>query len=268
MHPFKPLLHRSAAKLLLACAIALPVGGALPARPPDLQLSYLVNFHNGSLDPSVDKQKFGAMKEGDSDVAGSEPRWDKKPGSLELGIKQPAGTNGPVSAGVWTTPVNFGSGSKFAIEATFVSPNGPHDMGNVWAVAVTARTGNEHDLAAAVRAGATLQVRADKARLNGPGLDPPLGLDNLTQPNYDRLFKSNAGGPFTLTLAIDRTTGKATASLKIGDLVVTKDSKLGDLKPSDTITSVGAAIVIANGSGKSASVQIREFRILTPKSNG
>lgn len=265
-HPFKPWVRPRGLKLALACLMALPLGGASPAQSADLQLAYLVNFHNGSLDASVDKQSFGAMKEGQSDIAGSEPRWDKKGGSLELGIKQPTGTTEPVSAGVWTTPVNFGPGSKFAIQATFVRPIGPHDPGNVWAVALTARTGNEHDVGTAVRAGATLQVRADKARLNGPGL-VPLNLPNLLPPDYDRLFKSNAGGPFTLTLAIDRATGKVTASLKIGDRLITRDSALKDLQPSDTITSVGAAIVIASGAGKSASVQIREFRILTPKTN-
>ena len=234
----------------------------------DLQLAYLVNFHDGSLEPSVDKHNFKAMKKGDSEILDSNPTWDKQGGALALGISQPAGTEIPVSAGVWTTPVNFGQGSKFAIEATFVRPAGPHEPSDVWAVALTARTGGVPDLPDATRAGATFQVRADKARLNGPGLIP-LNLNNLDAATYDRVFRDNGPAQFTLTLLVDRTNGKGTASLKIEDLVVSKQSDLIDFKATsgDPITSVGAAIVIARGAGKSASVQIRELRILTPKAN-
>lgn len=270
-HAFKLPLSARGAKILFVGLAALSAGGALPAQPADqLQLAYLVNFHNGSLAPSVDKHGFGAMAKGHSEIANSNPTWSAHGGALEMAISQPEGTSDPASAGVWTTPVNFGQGSKFAIEATFVRPAGPHDPNDLWAVALTARTGGVPDLPTLTRAGATFQVRADKARLNAPGVTPPLNMDNLDSATYNRIFRSNGPTPFTLTLLVDRTTGKATASLKVGDVVVGKQSELTAFKATsgDPITTVGAAIVLARGAGQRASVQIREFRILTPKASG
>lgn len=264
-------LPRSAhwTNVVFAGLVALSAGGALPAQPADsMQLAYLVNFHNGSLAPSVDKHNFKVMAKGDSQIDNSNPAWDVQGGALAMAVTQPEGVTVPVSAGVWTTPVNFPQGSKFAIEATFVRPDGPHDPDDVWAVALTARTGGAPDLPDLTRAGATLQVRADKARLNGPGLTP-LNLENLDNATYNQLFRSNGPAQFTLGLLVDRSAGKATASLKVRDVVVSKQSDLRVFKATsgDPITSVGAAVVIASGEGKRASVQIREFRILTPKSN-
>jgi hypothetical protein len=242
---------------------------SLSAQPADqLQLAYLVNFHNDSLEPSVDRHNFTAMVKGDSEIANSNPAWDGQGGALEMAITLPSGATDPASAGVFTTPVNFAQGSKFAIEATFVRPDGPHDPNDLWAVALTARTGSAPDLPTLTRAGATLQVRADKARLNAPGVTPPLNLDNLDSATYNRVFRSNGPAQFTLTFLVDRSTGKATAGLKVGDLVVSKQSNLTVFQAAsgDPITSVGAAIVVARGADKKATVQIREFRILTPKS--
>jgi hypothetical protein len=267
---FKPLLLAHRAKILLVGLTALAVGGALPAQPADqLQLAYLVNFHNGSLEPSVDKHDFKAMAKGHSEVLNSSPAWNKQGGGLEMAISKPIGATVPVSAGVWTTPVNFGPGSKFAIEATFVRPDGPHEPGNVWAVALSARTGGVPDLPDLTRAAATLQVRADKARLNAPGVTPPLNLDNLDSATYNRIFRENGPTQFTLTFLVDRSTGKGTATLKAGDVLISKQSELTVFKATsgDPITAVGAAIVLASGDGKRASVQIREFRILTPRSS-
>jgi hypothetical protein len=268
---FKPRLGAHCAKILLVGFTALTLGGALPAQPADeLQLAYLVNFHNGALEPSVDKHGFKAMAKGHSEILNSNPTWTKQGGALEMAISKPVGTSVPASAGVWTTPVNFGPGSKFAIEATFVRPDGPHDPTNVWAVALSARTGGVPDLPALTRAAATLQVRADKARLNAPGITPPLNLDNLDSATYNRIFRENGPASFTLTFLVDRSTGKGTATLKVGDVVISKQSELTVFKATsgDPITAVGAAIVLASGDGKRASVQIREFRILTPKSSG
>ena len=250
-----------------ATELTLSADGDLAAQlAGDLQLAYLVNFHNGSLEPSVDKHGFGAMAEGDSQIANSNPTWDEQGGALEMGISLPPGTPVPASAGVWTTPVNFAQGSKFALEATFVRPAGPHDPNDLWAVALTAREGGAPDLPALTRAGATFQVRADKARLNAPGVTPPLNMNNLDSAIYDRIFRANGPAQFTLGFLVDRTNGKATASLKVGSDVFSKQSDLTVFKATsgDPITTVGASIVLARGDGKSASVQIREFRILTP----
>jgi hypothetical protein len=248
---------------------ALAVAGALPAQSASqLQLAYLVNFHNETLEPSVDKHGFKAMARGHSEIDNSNPTWTKRGGALEMAVSKPAGTSAPASAGVWV-PVNFGPGSKFAIEATFVRPDGPHEPGNLWAVALSARTGGVPDLPDLTRAGATLQVRADKARLNAPGVSPPLNLGNLGSATFNRIFRDNGPTQFTLTFLVDRSTGKGTAALKVGDVVVSKSSDLTVFKATsgDPITAVGAAIVLASGDGKRVSVQIREFRILTPKSS-
>ena len=269
-HAIKPPLLLHGAKVLLVGCIALAIGGALPAQPADkLELAYLVNFHNGSLAPSVDKHNFKAMAKGHSEIPDSSPTWNKQGGGLEMAITKPQGASEPASAGVWATPVNFGPGSKFAIEATFVRPDGPHESGNVWAVALSARTGGVPDLPSLTRAAATLQVRAGNARLNAPGVTPPLNLDNLDSATYNRIFRENGPAQFTLTFLVDRSTGKGTATIKVGDVVVSKQSDLTVFKATsgEPITAVGAAIVLSSGDGKKASVQIREFRILTPKSS-
>lgn len=270
-HAFKLPPSARGAKILLVGLAALSAGGALPAQPTDqLRLAYLVNFHNGSLAPSVDTHGFGAMAQGHSEIANSNPAWTEHGGALEMAISQPAGTGVPASAGVWTTPVSFGPGSRFAIEATFERPAGPHEANDLWAVALSVRTGGVQDLPTLTRAAATLQVRADKARLNAPGLTPPLNMDNLGSATYNRIFRANGPSRFTLTFLVDRTTGKATASLKVGDVVVGKRSDLTAFKAAsgDPITAVGAAIVLSRGAGQRASVWIREFRVLTPKASG
>jgi hypothetical protein len=107
-------------------------------------------------------------------------------------------------------------------------------------------------------------MRGPEARLNGPGLDPGLGLKNLDPVIYNRLFKQNLAVEFTLEFVVDRTTGKGKATLKVaGATVATGESDLADFKATSgpVIATVGAGVVIARGQGKSASVQIREFKI-------
>ena len=269
-HTFRPTLSAHGAKILLAGLAGLMTGGSLPAQPAaQLQLAYLVNFHNGSLAPSVDRHNFGAMAKGHSEIANSNPAWTEQGGALQMAITQPEGASVPASAGVWTTPVNFGQGSKFLLEATFVRPDGPHKADDLWAVALSVRTGGAQDLPILTRAAATLQVRADKARLNAPGVAPPLNMANLDSATYNRIFRGNGPTQFTLTFMVDRTTGNATASLKVGDVVVSKQSGLTVFKATsgDPITTVGASIVLSRGARERASVRIREFRILTLKSS-
>lgn len=262
-HPFKSRISARSAKLALACLIALPAGGTLPAAPSGYQLIYQAKLADGSLVPSIDTRKLGNLVKGDSGP-GAGATWTPFSTGLTIAVTQPAGATEPSSAGVWVTPVKFGPGSKFALEATFVSPRGPDAINDLWAVALAARTGDRMDAADAVRAGATLQVRGPTARLNGPGLDPGLGLMNISQANYDRLFKQNTPVEFTLEFVVDRATGKGKATLKVaGVMVATGESSLADFKATSgqDITTVGAGVVIARGQGKSASVQIREFKI-------
>jgi hypothetical protein len=86
-------------------------------------------------------------------------------------------------------------------------------------VTITVRTGDERPLRTETLASATLQVRADGARLNTPGANVSANLPNVPQNVYDALF---SGSIFTLELLVDRATGVGNASLRAGAFEVSR----------------------------------------------
>ena len=68
--------RRSASKHVVPASLILAGIVPLPAQAADLQLVYLANFHNGSLDPSVDKLRIGALQKGDAEVPDFESARD------------------------------------------------------------------------------------------------------------------------------------------------------------------------------------------------
>lgn len=257
----------SGSKLLIGASMISASLFPSPARAVDLQVVYRATFHNGSLVPSVDTLHLGELKKGDSQTPHSEPSWNNLTEGLEIGIRQPKDATDIVSAGVWVTPVRFAKGSIFALRATFVRPAGPHDASDIWAVGVGGRTGGVPDLGSAARTGMTFQVKGPGARMNAQGVTP-LGLPLLPAVTYNRVFRSSDPEKLTLDLLIDRVAGTGKATLTVGNDVV--ESRPLDLKAftattGEPITSVGAAIAILSGAGKRATVQLREFEILTPR---
>lgn len=236
--------------------------------PQDLQLVYHATFGNGSLDSGVDPLGIGSLKEGDSQIPNSNPTWTAEKGTITLGVTRPTGTiTGPVSAGIFATPVSFDQGSVFGLRATFVAPVGPHGLGNVWAVGVGARTGDEDDLFAETRTVATFQVRANGARLNAVGASSPANHPNVPQDVYDAIFDPVDPQPFTLELLIDRQSGAGEVRLKVADWETAYDFQpaafLANSGPS--ITAVGVSLAIANAPGESASVRARDFQIFSTR---
>ena len=232
----------------------------------DLQLAYLATFGNGSLKSSVDRIGVGALKSGGSQVANSNPLWTPQTGRILLGITGPA-AGGPVSAGLFATPVNFATGSIFGLRATFHAPIGSHEAGAQWAVSLGARTGGEDDLPAETRVAATFQIRADGARLNAVGAITPINLPNVHQDVYDAIFNPTDPEPFTLELLIDRVTGASNVTLKAGGFVIARNFQPAGFPPNagPAITAVGPSIAITKGPGESASVQVSDFEIFLPK---
>jgi hypothetical protein len=259
--------RRSASKHVVPASLILAGIVPLPAQAADLQLVYLANFHNGSLDPSVDKLRIGALQKGDAEVPDSNPLVTPKEGVIELKVTKPSDASDLVSVGVFATGpnVHFDQGSKFEIRATFIKPTGPHNEGTVWAAALSARTGNNRDLAAEKRANVTLQSRGTGCRMNVLIVDTPARQD-LEPAICDMIFGAHPQ-PFTLDLIVDRTSDLSTATLKVGSHVFEKKVSFTFFKKDSgpPITAVGPALAINTADHKTASVLVREFRILTPK---
>lgn len=259
--------RRSASKLFVGASLIAACSGLVPAQAAELQLAYLANFHSGSLEPSVDKLHFGPLLKGDAEVPYSHPLVSPKEGAIELKVTKPNAASDLVSVGVFATGpnVSFGPGSIFEIQATFIKPSGPHNPGTVWAAAVSARTGNNRDLAAEKRANVTLQSRGTGCRMNVLVVDQPARQD-LEPSICDLIFGANPQ-PFTLDLIVDRTTDVSTATLKVGGHVFPKTVAFTFFKKDSgpPITAVGPALAINTADNQTASVLVREFRVLVLK---
>lgn len=259
--------RRSASKIFVGASLSAVSLVPIPVQAADLQLVYLANFHNGSLDPSVDKLHFGALVKGDAEVPDSQPMVTPKEGVIELKVTKPNEASDLVSVGAFATGpnVSFGQGSIFEIQATFIKPTGPHTPGTVWAATVSARTGNNRDLAAEKRANVTLQSRGSGCRMNVLVVDTPARQD-LDAPICEMIFGPHPQA-FTLDLIVDRTTDVSTARLKVGGHVFEKKVSFTFFKKNSgpPITAVGPALAINTADHQTASVLVREFRVLAPK---
>jgi hypothetical protein len=261
--------RRRLSKLFAGASIIIGALIPLPAQAAELQLVYLANFHNGSLDPSLDKLHIGALQKGSAEVPNSNPLVTGKEGVVELKVTKPSAASDLVSVGVFATGpnVHFEQGSIFEIQATFIKPTGPHEAGTVWASAVSARTGNNRDLADEKRANVTLQSRGTGCRMNVLIVDTPARQD-LEQPICDMIFGAHPQ-PYTLDLIVDRVSGVSTATVKVGGHVFEKKVSFTFFKKDSgpAITAVGPALAINTADNKTASVLVREFRIFAPKSD-
>ena len=251
------------AKNSVAALVLLASTTSLAASQADqLQLGYLTNFANSSLEPSLDRLGFGSLQEGHSQNSNTFPNWTPNGGKLVLQITRPADLVGGVaSLGVFATPVNFGPGTVFEARATFIKPVGPHGTSDIWAIVVGARTGDHDDLFEETRIGVSLQVRGTSLRLNAPGSGGP-GPD-LPQEVYTQIFSPTDPKPFTLKLLVDRITGAGRVSLKVADRIYSRNVSFPAF-PTDSgpvITAVGPSLGIASAPGQSASVHLREFRM-------
>ena len=240
----------------------------IPGSPAsnELRLAYQASFPNGSLDSSVDKLNAGPMQPGDPGIPDSNPKVEKRPGSVLVSVSRPVGLSPDLipSETVWATPVDFGPGSVSRIRATFIAPVGPLPGGG-FAMGVNAKTGNKDDLSTDTRIAVTINVR--------PGflvrLSVPFGATQQTamvlpQDVKDAMFSASDPQPFTLELTMDRVEGTGTAKLMVIDQVFTLPFVLADFLADGgpSITAVGPGIAVnANAPGQTASVHVRDFRI-------
>jgi hypothetical protein len=255
--------RRGTLLLLLLAAVAV----VAPARAdaPGLQLVYQAAFPNGSLQASVDHLRIGPMVTGDSQVANSNPTYTRLPGELLMAITHPVGLPIPMvaSAGIFSTPVNFGPGSVFRLSATFRAPVGPLAISG-WAIGLSARTGNADDLASATRVTAVLRTAPGGVlRLNIPFGSTLPTFVVLPTAIRDEIFSAVAPKPFTLDLSINRITGMGGATLTVDNDVFPLTFALSDFRANGgpIITAVGASIANAGAPGQTVSVHVRDFRI-------
>ena len=250
-------------RFCLLMLLAMPVSSA---NAVELQPVYNAVLSNGSLAPSLDSLGVGDLQPGFT-LASADPTFTFSGDGTTVSLTRPTDPTlvGPVGAGLFATPVSFGKESVFALQATFLAPNGPHDIGNVWAAAVGARTGDQDDLAQETRVAATFQVRAGGARLNVVGATAPANQLNLAQPIYDSIFDPNNPEPFTLYLLVNRATGNGTAKLTVGSYTTSVDFLLADFQPNagPPITAVGPSIAVSNGPGRTASITVRDFWVFS-----
>ena len=260
--------------LMIATTVALAICLAAPAsaaRIDDLQLVYQATFANGSLESGIDPLKIGALKFGDTGQADINPTWTAVQGDYLVSVSRPTNSTAPAFptyiAGIYATPVNFDVGSIVRLRGTFVAPVGPHNSTDVWAVSVGVRTGGVGPLTDSPGAFVTFQVRGDGARLNTPGSSVSANLPNVPQEVYDAIFNPTDPQPFTIEMSVDRVNGRGEATLKVGDVVVSRPYEFAiftaDSGPA--ITNVGLNIAAGNTLGQLVSVRMRDFQIFTSK---
>jgi len=233
----------------------------------DLALVYHASFDDGTLNANFDPLGFGPVRIGDGESPGTNPIGLLQDQGLTIGITHPAALIGPANVSATLTPVSFGPGSILGMRAVYAIPAGPHGAADVWAVVLGVRTGGVDDIAANTRAGATLQVRGDGARLNTPGASVPANLPNVPQNVYDALFPavpdSNDPATFTIDLIVDRISGESIATLYVRDFTVSQAFAFSAFGPAggSTITDIGSALSMTNGAGTSASVRLVDFQV-------
>lgn len=264
IHRLLPARFRSEASLLLLLGAITALNPAR-ADAPGLQLAYLATFPNGWPQASVDRLRIGAMVFGDSQIANSNPTFQRLPGELYMSITRPTGLSGPVvSAGAFATGLNFGPGSVSRVTATFRAPMGSLATGG-WAVGLTERTGDQNDLNSDTRVSATLNVRpGGVVRLNVPfGSTAPTSVV-LPTAVRDAIFAA-VPQPFTLDLTVDRIAGSGAATLTVGDNAFPLTFTLSDFVANGgpVITAAGPSIANASAAGQTVSVHVREFRMYT-----
>ena len=241
----------------------------IPSTAPaldELKLAYLANFSNGSLDAAVDKLGAGALQYGPFNVPNGNPVIEPRPGEIFLSVFRPVGLDPDTipASGVWATPVNFGPGTVSRIRATFIAPVGPIPSGG-FAIGVNGKTGDENDLAADTRIGATVNVRPDfLVRFGAPfGAAAPARVV-LPEDVKAAMFSTTGPQPFTIELTVDRKEGTGLAKLMVIDQVFEVPFVLSTFPANSgpAITAVGPGIAVnSNAPGQTASVRVREFRI-------
>lgn len=198
--------------------------------------------------------------------------WNDANGALQMLLEDRG------SMGVFSTGLDFDRGRIFSVSATFRNPKvvGATIAKN-WAVAVVFRTGDKDDLDDLGRIQATMRVRPApelplseninevelrvQEGLNAEGTDKIGDAGKiLSGPVHDDIFSS--GDPFTLTLYVDRATGRGAAILttKTQTVELEFDQKRFSDDDGDKLTVAGATLV-NQADGRTASVEITHFEI-------
>ena len=210
---------------------------------------------------------------GDGQVDGSDPSGTPTDDGLLLSVTAP-GTipdDKIPSVGVFSTNLDFGPGSVFSVQATFQNPTISFldPSARAWATTVTARTGGQDDLKSEARLSVTVRVKGAAASMNIIEIDQngggPLGNQVIDGELKANIFEKHL--PYTITLSVDRTTGKAQATLTSG-------SEKLPLGPFDLttflansgpiITGVGPAVANCCVPGAKVTALLSDFRISQP----
>ena len=213
------------------------------------------------------------LQQGHGHVDGSVPTGTPTPDGLLLAVTAPPTIPGDKtpSIGVFSTNLDFGPGSVFAVQATFQEPTISFldPSARAWATSVTARTGGQDDLKSEARLNVSVRVKGATASMNiievdqnGGGQRDNKVIDGELKAN---IFEKHL--PYTIRLSVDRMTGKGQATLTSGNQ--TLSSKTFDLAiflPSSgpTITAVGPTLANCCVPGAKVTVLVSDFRISRP----
>ncbi len=216
--------------------------------------------------------RLHALEKGDGHVAGAIPTFTEAHHTLALGITapDPIPLDETPSVGIFSTGLNFGPGTVFAVRATFQRPNGPHIADQAWAVGLVARTGGKDDLGSETRLTTTFKVKGDSAVLNVQGITVKPTGNEISKEVYDKIVTEASHQPFTLELLVDRTTGKGIATLTSGRYALPLSFTMSKFQASSgpVITAVGATLANCCAPGKTATVEVTDFEISAPRPHG
>jgi hypothetical protein len=268
---------------------ASPLGGVPGATP--FQTAYHATFPSGRLDCGYMDRIHSTpqpMKPGDGKVAGATVTDSPiTTGGRLLGLTppNPIPDDKTPSAAISSTDLPFGPGTVFTARATFRNPIGPHlapaaDHTNAWALSISARDGNEADLATDNRLAVTFKVKNQTATLNivDTGYSGPPRSKSVDPAIYASIFGTSGASPkpFTIELYVNRQTGKGSASLA-GPAVEAAGAGSVDL-PFDIyafpptsgpiIKALGPTIANCCAWGQAVNVEITDFEIRTPVRSG
>ena len=252
-----------------------PVSPPLVPGVPALKLAYHAIFPGGSLNCFMDRihSTPQALLRGDGQVAGQTSSSTvgtqgivlhlTTPDPIPLIPGDPEGNTQTSSLGLFSTGLSFGPGTFFSTRATFVRPNGPFG-GKSWAVALNARTGDEDDLGTETRLNMTVRFKAGAATLNAFEAGDSRGSVPVPTTTYGAIVSSSQ--PFTLELMVSRITGKGAAILTTAGAVPLylkfTLSTFGSTS-GPTISTIGPALANCCAAGKTASVELTDFQVLT-----
>jgi hypothetical protein len=195
--------------------------------------------------------------------------WNDANGALQMQLA------GAGSMGVFSTGLDFGKGKIFSVSATFRNPKVIGAASEKpWTIVIAARTGDVDDADNLGRLQVSMQtlplqpseninrveLRVQEGRNIGEMMRIGEARKTITGLVHDEIFGSP--NPFTITLIVDRATGRGGAILttKTQTVELEFEQALFSEDNGDPLTVAGA-VLVNQAAGRSVSVEVTHFEI-------